>query len=274
MQKSFEIRHPSVDEYASLQALWLRCFDDAPNVVERFFENTVTPENVIAAYSGDNPVSVLYMIDCLIRNRGVEYKSYYVYAVCTDPHFRGMGLMKKCFDFLFEAAEKRGIDYLFLVPAQDNLFEMYKKLGFKNGFSCSERVISSQMHCGKAPVTEKLGFEDYKNLRNSFSEKITLASLCEKGFKGFLSPESETVKAVKCKDSYGVYEAEGDSVTVHELFGDEKTVLQCIFSLTKAASLTVRGVAFDGNSKQVGMWLALKNAPQLENAFFGIPYGG
>ncbi len=274
MQKLSDVRHPRVDEYDSLKALWLKCFDDAPSVVDRFFENAVTPENTVALFYDETAVSVLYMVESTIKNNGVNYKAFYIYAVCTDPDYRGRGLMKKSFDFLFRISKERGVDYLFLVPADESLFTMYKKLGFKNGFYYSKRKVYSKDFVSHSKSYEELTFEDYINIRNSFSKEINLATLGKNGFKAFLSPESENVKAIKIGNSYGAFENESGLVIVHEIFGDEESILQCIFNLTKADSLDVRCVPQKGNSEPFGMYLVLSDAPPVENAFFGIPYGG
>lgn len=272
MQKLSDPRHPVGDEYESLKQLWLKCFDDEKTVIDRFFKTAVTPENTVAIFSENIAVSVLYMIEGNVKNNGENYKALYIYAVCTHPDFRGRGLMKRCFDFLFEVSEKRGVDYLFLVPASESLFKMYEGLGFKTGFYYSKKKVYSNFISRGEPC-EALSFEDYINIRNSFS-KINLATLGERGFNAFLSPESESVRAVKVGNGYGVYEIEGGAVTVHELFGDEQSILQAIFNLTRADFLEIRGFPEAENNKPFGMYLALSGAPEIENAFFGIPYGG
>ncbi len=274
MQKLFEVRHPRVGEYESLKTLWLKCFDDSPHVVERFLESAVTPENVVAAFNDNTAVSVLYMIESTITNNGINYKGLYIYAVCTHPDFRGRGLMKKCFDFLFRISKERGVDYLFLVPADESLFTMYQNLGFKNGFYYSQRKVHSKDYIAENTIVEELSFEDYINIRKSFSKTINLATLGETGFKGFMSPESETVRAIKIGDSYGIYENADGSVIIHEIFGDEESVIQTIFNITRADFLDVRCVPQKGSSEPFGMYLTISDAPQIENAFFGIPYGG
>ncbi len=273
MQKLSDVRHPCADEYDTLKALWLKCFDDTPSAVDRFFETAVTPENTVAVFSGSTAVSVLYMIESTVKNNGENYKALYIYAVCTHPDFRGRGLMKRCFDFLFEVSKKRGVDYLFLVPASESLFKMYRGLGFKKGFYYSKNKAYSKDFTSENKTCEALSFEDYINIRNSFTE-INLATLGEKGFNAFVSPNGETVRAVKAGDGYGVYEVEGGAVTVHELFGDRQSVLQAIFNLTKADFLEIRGFPEAESKEPFGMYLALSDAPPIENAFFGIPYGG
>ncbi len=273
MQKLSDPRHPFGDEYDSLKQLWLKCFDDEKTVIDRFFKTAVTPENTVAIFSEDVAVSVLYMIEGTVKNNGENYRALYIYAVCTHPDFRGRGLMKGCFDFLFEVSKKRGVDYLFLVPASESLFKMYEELGFKNGFYYSKKKVYSKDFISQGEPCEALSFEDYINIRKSFL-KINLATLGERGFNAFLSHDGEAVRAVKVGNGYGVYEIEGGAVTVHELFGDEQSILQAIFNLTKADFLEIRGFPEAENKEPFGMYSALADAPPIENAFFGIPYGG
>ncbi|MBR4287191.1 MAG: GNAT family N-acetyltransferase [Clostridia bacterium] len=273
MQKLSDPRHPERAEYESLKQLWLKCFDDEKTVVDRFFKYAVIPENTVAVFDGSTAVSVLYMLQSTVKSNSKNYKALYIYAVCTHPDYRGMGLMKGCFDFLFDISKKRGVDYLFLVPASEDLFKMYEGLGFKKGFYYSKNKFFSKDFTSDVTKHEGLTFDDYIKIRNSFS-KITLATLDERGFNAFLSPEGECVKAIKVGNGYGVYEIEGGAVTVHELFGDEKSILQVIFNLTKVDFLELRGIPQKGNSVPFGMYLALNDAPPIENAFFGIPYGG
>ena len=73
MQKSFEIRFPQEGDYNSLKALWQTAFDDSAESLDCFFENTVTPERVLAAFENGIPVSALYMLEADIVNGGKGY---------------------------------------------------------------------------------------------------------------------------------------------------------------------------------------------------------
>ena len=274
MPKLFDVRHPVAEELKTLKGLWIDTFHDSPSVVEHFFEYAVTEQDIVVAIWDGNVASALYMLDSTIANNGKCYKALYIYAVCTHPDYRGRGLMRACFDFLYEVARERGVDYLFLVPAEENLFGMYEKIGFKNGIYYSEKkAFSKELTC-EAPPVEKLTFADFINIRSSFSDKLSLATLGERAFNGFLLPESESVGAIKVGNGYAIYEIEDGGVTVHELFGDEKIILKSVFDLTGVESLTVRGFGDERSSIPFGMYKVVGDAPEINNAFFGIPYGG
>ncbi|MBQ8182768.1 MAG: GNAT family N-acetyltransferase [Clostridia bacterium] len=274
MQRLFEIRNSTDREYNSLKKLWSKCFDDSADVIDNFFKKTVTPENTVSAFYNGEAVSALYIIESTIFFSGQNYPAFYIYAVCTDPDFRGQGLMKKCFDFLFEEAKSREIDYIFLVPASDSLFEMYKKLGFKTGFSYSQKIVNRACCDNKITDIRKLCYNDYVNIRKAFSTEKPVAVLDEKGFNSFYSPVGETIRAFKSGDGYAVYETENGAVTVHEIFGDEEILLQSVFELSGSDCVVVRSFSDNNNNKISGMYKTLGDVPELSNAFFGIPYGG
>lgn len=261
-------------ELDALKGLWVDTFHDSPVVVEHFFKTAVTEQDIVVAICDGRVASALYMLDSTITNNGKSYKALYIYAVCTHPDYRGRGLMRACFDLLSEVAKARGVDYLFLVPAGDELFKMYEKLGFKTCFYYSEgTVFARDLNC-KAPTSERLDFDSFINIRNSYSRKFNLATLGERAFNGFLMPGSESIGAIKVGNGYAIYEIEDGGVTVHELFGDEKILLKSVFDLTRVEALTLRGFSDGNSSVPFGMYSVVGDAPEINNAFFGIPYGG
>ena len=158
MEKSFEIRFPFESEYENLKELWQTSFDDSKESLDYFFQNTVSPERVLSVFKDREPVSALYMLESEIIKDNKTYSAYYIYAVCTHPDYRGKGLMKSLFEELFKVAKSRNIDYLFLVPEEEYLFNLYRKLGFKNGFSYSFKILFKR---------------DFNNIQNIENQKLT-----------------------------------------------------------------------------------------------------
>ena len=160
MEKSFEIRFPLESEYENLKALWQTAFDDSEESLDYFFQSAASPERVLAVFEEGKPISALYMLESDILIDKKEYSAYYIYAVCTHPDFRGKGLMKSLFEELFKVGKSRNIDYLFLVPEEEYLFNIYEKLGFKKGFSYSEKVVSKKDFLNvRIDEIQKLTFE-------------------------------------------------------------------------------------------------------------------
>lgn len=273
MEKSFDVRFPLERDYEKLKKLWRTAFDDGEDSLDSFFKNTVSPERVLAVFRGDTPVSALYMLESEIVFRGKTYRSYYIYAVCTHPDFRKKGLMKSLFNRLFEIAEERGIDYLFLVPEEKYLFEVYKKQGFETGFTYSRKTLyRGDFETGKEEITDNLSYGEYRGIISRNPREFPVAVLKESTFESFFGSVSGEVKAVYIKDvGYALAEETEEQLTVFELFGDEKRLLSAVFRNTDKNSLIYR-YKTNKDSFPYGMYYKFGNVPKIENGFFGIPY--
>ncbi len=273
MEKSFEIRFPLESDYEKLKQLWHTSFDDSGESLDSFFKNTVSPDRVLAVFDEKIPVSALYMLESEVLVAGKSYSAYYIYAVCTHPQYRGNGLMKSLFEKLFQVAEGRGVNYVFLVPEEKYLFKIYEKIGFETGFSYSENIIYKK-DFDLTEKTEKtnLTYEEYRECVSSNAFKVPFAVLEESTFKSFFNSVSGEVKTAYIKNKgYALYEETAESLTVYELCGDEKMLLKAVFQNTPKESLIYRKQA-KANFIPYGMYKIIKNAPKIENGFFGIPY--
>lgn len=273
MEKSFEIRFPLEGEYEKLKALWQTTFDDTKESLDYFFKNTISPERVLAVFDGSAPVSALYMLESDILNNGKSYSAYYIYAVCTHPDYRGKGLMKKLFKELFGIAKSRKIDYLFLVPEEEYLFGIYERLGFKTGFAYSERAVFKKGFINdREHQIQKLTYKDYRKILFENSANSPVAVLKESTFNSFFNSVSGEVKTVFIEnEGYALYEETEETLTVFELFGNEKLLVSRIFENTEKEKIALRKIAKE-NSVPYGMYYKISNAPEIQNGFFGIPY--
>lgn len=274
MRKLTDIRFVNENDYPKLKKLWQTSFDDTDEELKSFFEKTVLPYNVLATFDGENPVSALYMLESEIAFFGVRYPAYYIYAVCTHPDYRGEGLMTRLFDELKAVSKKRGISYLFLVPENETLFEMYAKQGFRNGFCYNEkRVFKNVTENVHNTLLKPISYGEYENFSLKKSENTAVAFLKEKAFNSFFSSVNGEVCAFSIENGYALYSQCGDDVTVFEFFGNEKEIFNVIFSKTNAESVVVRIPSADAKkSKLYGMYLTLGDYPEIKNGFFGISY--
>lgn len=273
MEKSFEIRFPDESDYENLKALWQTAFDDSKESLDFFFEKTVSPDRVLAAFEESKPVSALYMLESEIIRGEKIYSAYYIYAVCTHPRYRGRGLMKSLFQELFKVAGLRGIDYLFLVPEEEYLFNIYKRLGFEKGFSYSEKILFKRAFAsGKDYKIKKLTYEDYREILFENPADVPLAVLRESTFDSFFNSVSGQVRTVYIEnEGYALYEETEDKLVIFELFGNENLLLNAVFGNTEKEELVYRQVS-DKNSVPYGMFYKINDVPRIENGFFGIPY--
>lgn len=273
MEKSFEIRFPLESEYENLKALWKTAFDDSKESLDFFFQNTILPERVLAAFKEGKPVSALYMLESEIIKDNKAYSAYYIYAVCTHPDFRGKGLMKSLFEELFKVGKSRNIDYLFLVPEEEYLFNIYEKLGFKNGFSYSEETLSRKdFNCIENIKNQKLTYEKYREIIKANPKNVPFAVLKESTFNSFFNSVSGEVKIASVEnDGYALYEETEEKLVIFELLGNENLLLNVVFQNTEKEEIIYRQNSND-NPIPYGMFYKLNDVPEIKNGFFGIPY--
>ncbi|MBO5065860.1 MAG: GNAT family N-acetyltransferase [Clostridia bacterium] len=275
MQKSFEIKAVKPEHYSQLKELWITCFPDEDKaVLNNFFEKSVTPECVIATFSGDRLVNAMYLLESEIVAERKRYKAIYVYGVCTHPEYRGKGLMKTAFRYLDESATEKNIDYLFLVPAEDSLFGMYEKLGYKVGFAYEKSDVRFDEIFFKEQ-SEALTFEKYVQLRKKHCSDFSgYAILGKNAFNSFYLPVGEDMKVTCNNNGYCVFSIDNEKIIVFEHFCRSGFKLPFSGDYNKKYSVELRKPSSNGNGIPFGMYKSLGNAPELKNAFFGVPYGG
>ncbi len=259
-------------DYNALKELYEICFEDKKAVIDSFFENTLKSEIAIGIFDGEKAVSALYLLKSEICFPCGERKlAFYVYGVSTHPDYRGKGLMKRILDFAKRFAENCGISYLFLVPAETSLFELYEKCGYKTGFFYEEKELlnadfpKSADCCGKT-----ISFDEY---RKYIKCNAPTAVLCEGAFKSFFGFKGGEADLVFIENKgFGVYEKNGEEITVYELWGDEKALLPWLFENYPKSKIKLHLPCFKGEGKPYGMYLKLRECEDIENGFFGIPY--
>lgn len=273
MEKSFEIRLSSESDYKNLKALLQTAFDDSEESLDAFFEKTVSPDRVLAVFYENKPVSALYMLESEIIISEKTYSAYYIYAVCTHPELRGKGLMKELFKELFKVSKRRSIDYLFLVPEEDYLFNIYEKLGFKTGFSYSEKVAyKNEFINDRIDEILKLTYKKYREIIKANPKAVPVAVLKESTFDSFFNSVSGEVKIASVEnEGYALYEETEEKLVIFEFFGNENLLLNVVFQSTEKEEIIYRQISND-NPIPYGMYYKLKDVPEICNGFFGIPY--
>ena len=101
----------------------------------------------LAAYAGGKAVGAVNFPCITLTEKEKTLAGGYIFAAWVAPEYRGNGI----FTALMKGAEKamlaRGDDFAFVVPAEEGLFEAYRKLGYtenaENGFpySASREVL-------------------------------------------------------------------------------------------------------------------------------------
>jgi ribosomal protein S18 acetylase RimI-like enzyme len=159
--------------------MFIEIFSEDPKFVDMMFKYKFTNENIFTLRENDIIVSMAYVMyfDCKIGE--IRGKCAYIYGVATDEKYRGRGFMSKIFDEIEISVKKNCKDtvlFLYLVPASENLFLMYEKLGFQTGFYLEKQVIDL-IDCNSANLTSGNFHADYLKYIEKIPNVIIRSSL-------------------------------------------------------------------------------------------------
>lgn len=102
--------------------LWQSVFGDSIEDIEFFLDNC-NHKSCIGYFVDDKLVSMAFLIDCSYAS----WKGQYIYAVGTDRSYRKKGFAS----LIIQEAKKHMSDFLWLIPAEDYLFDYYSRFGFE-----------------------------------------------------------------------------------------------------------------------------------------------
>lgn len=111
--------------------IWRTCFGDEDEYIQLYFEHRFQEDNMLVIFADGRPVSMASFLPAEILINGVYKPARYVYAVATLPEYRNRGYAT---EIIKHASRKYG-EPLILQPAEENLTEYYRKMGFQKAFS-------------------------------------------------------------------------------------------------------------------------------------------
>lgn len=105
-----------------ITALWSSVFGDSEKEVHFFLDNC-RHKKCLGFFLDDKLVSMIFIVECDYCGK----LGGYIYAVSTYNEYRGRGYASK----LINTAKNYDYDFLWLIPAEDSLFDFYKRFDFK-----------------------------------------------------------------------------------------------------------------------------------------------
>lgn len=147
-------------DVTQLRSLWQTAFGDPQAFLDLFFSAAFSPERCCYLSEDGVLAGALYWFDCFCG----EKKIAYIYAVATDPQFRGRGFCRRLMEKTHAALRQQGYAGAVLVPGDPGLFEMYGKMGYR----VMSGMDSFRCAAGKAARLQKLTREEYAALRRRF----------------------------------------------------------------------------------------------------------
>ena len=232
--------------------LWREAFGDPQSFIEAFFRSGFSPLRCCALEDDGELTAALYWFDC----RWNEKKLAYIYGVATAKAHRGKGLCRKLMENTHLHLQQCGYDGAVLVPADDGLFAMYEKMGYRGFSPMEKREISA---AGKTEVSP-IDAAGYAKLRRQ--------RLPEDG----ILQEGDTLSFL---ESYAQFYIAGDAVFcaaredatlyIQEFFGDPEK----ISSIAASLGAEKASVRLPGGNKPFAMYKSFTQCDAMPS-YFGI----
>ena len=125
------IRQAEEQDIPVLKQLFKIAFNDSGEWTEHFLKTRYKDAICFIEEEHKKMKGMLYLFPCLLKVNGNFSKTFYVYGVATFPEFRQQGVMRRLLDYVYNYAMEHGFSGLFLVPASDNLMNLYEKYLYK-----------------------------------------------------------------------------------------------------------------------------------------------
>ena len=117
-----------------LRQLWKTAFGDTDDFLDLFFTTAFSPDRCRCILDGRELLAAHYWFDVSYRNE----KMAYLYAVATDPRHRGRGLCRRLMDDTASYLQQQGYHALVLVPQDEGLRTMYRRMGYEDATTVTE----------------------------------------------------------------------------------------------------------------------------------------
>lgn len=269
--KEMTLRTASQADIPVLYALWQEAFGDEKETIDLFFDTCFQPKNTLVAVCDSKVCSVVYLLENALQSSVERFSACYIYAAATAKAYRGQGMMHALLEFAAETAEMRGVDFLYLVPANAHLFQYYEKCGFHTAFQKQVYTISrAELYVYMKTAKTEVPYIVWDMSVLSFAEKLALAfgenyARCVNGF--FLWEQTD-----ECAKVSELCTADGKFSEILSTLLDSCAAKRFVLSLPC-------GMTFDGvvpRREKSAMLKALSKrakTQEIQNAYIGMTLG-
>lgn len=202
--------HPAPEQIPQLLRLWKEAFGEHDGFWELFLSTGFSPARCRCITENEEIMASLCWFDCSCDGQ----KQAYVYAVVTHPAHRGRGLCRALLDEVHAHLRSRGYTAVLLVPAEENLRQMYRKLGYTDCTAVTEFSCAA----ADSPVPVRtVSSEEYTLLRRNLLPQSGVAQEGEN--LAFLAAQAQLFAG---EDFLLAAYADGDTLIGMELLGSRE----------------------------------------------------
>lgn len=131
-----KIDYPAQSQMDDLRHLWQEAFQDDDGFLDLFYTSGFSPDRCRCATLDGKLAAALYWFDCSFQGHHLAY----LYGIATAKAFRGKGVCSALMENTHAHLKYLGYDGVILVPADEDLFRMYEKMGYEICASVSEFI--------------------------------------------------------------------------------------------------------------------------------------
>lgn len=249
------INAPIKEQVGQLRGLWQEAFGDEDAFLDAFFETAFHPERCRCVCIDGQVAAALYWFRCSHMGRPVAY----IYAVATAKRYRDQGLCRRLMEDTHEHLAGLGYDGAVLVPAEEDLMQMYEGMGYEvcGGITRMDCLPGDR----KIPL-RRIDKEVYARLRR---EQLPSGGIVQEGENlDFLQTQAVFYAG---QDFLLAARQEGDRLTGLELLGNAAAAPEILRTL-ECASGTFR----TPGDTPFAMYRPLGESTLPRPAYFGIAF--
>lgn len=247
------IDYPLQSQTDELRALWQEAFGDDDVFLDQFFTYGFAPDRCRCLTVDGRVAAALYWFDCSFEGKPMAY----LYGVATAKAFRGKGLCRALAENTHQHLKYLGYAGEVLVPAEENLFQMYEKMGYSVCSSVSEFVCTA---ASEPAQMRKVDAEEFRLLRRQFLPEDGVVQ--EGDNLNFL----QTMADFYAGEDFLVVVAQGEDFFAPELLGNEQAAPGILAALRHNKG-RFRG---PGGGTPFAMYLSLSDCPAP--GYFGLAF--
>lgn len=258
----------SEKDLCKLKELYTVCFPEDPGEYwDWFFQKTFSEENVLVLREGEEILSTLQMLPCVLSHGESTFSAHYIYAACTLPRARGKGWMGALLSEAAAIGRARGQQFSVLITREDSLLRFYDRYGYTVP-ALVTRKKSHKRSLLSGERVRRIEENDLPRIDRTYREEgraLLLANRDERLWKNhleqyadsaFLLENDDAVKAYCFMDERGVMEAVGpgkerlvgflcpEGMVWNSLPHGESVPMGCLRPLTALAARTAEEAPF------------------------------
>jgi hypothetical protein len=135
------VSYAKIGYIESIKKLWKEVFGDSDEFLNLYFNQKFQCEHCLVCIDGGALCASLQMLPYTLQLNGASYSACYIFAVMTAPSERNKGHMQELLEFAFKELQQTKISFVFLIPQEPYLFNVYSKFGFKKAFLVDKKEL-------------------------------------------------------------------------------------------------------------------------------------